>query len=103
MLARFDSRCFICHGQIKAGSDIYYKKGEGTAHWECIEKPEEPGPDTFRLAGELGFVASREVGGESWARICADWAVWNLPAALRCNSTRRVETDSPSRQERTLF
>lgn len=60
MIAQFDSRCFLCPQTVKAGSDVYYNKGEGTAHWDCYEH-QPPDPRAVALADELGYQAHADL------------------------------------------
>lgn len=54
MVAQFDSKCFVCQQTVKAGSDVYYKKGQGVAHWSCLEE-QDTSAESVELAERLGF------------------------------------------------
>jgi hypothetical protein len=89
-------RCSICKESIPAGTDVHYDGENKTLqHWSCYEKPQPPGPESFRLADELGFLAH----GDAMA---ADWPMLLLSGRTGGTAAGRAESKTRG-QQNSLF
>jgi hypothetical protein len=94
VIAKFPGTCSVCNGHIKIGSDIDYDSTTKTAkHPDCEPKP---GPDAYRLAGELGFLSHADAVRCEWSK------VFLLPHGVGSDSAGRVEPSARTGQD-TLF
>ena len=91
----------MCKQVVKVGTDVYYAKGQGAAHWECFENP-KPTAEAFALARELGFC---EHDAESIQRMVPEWVV--LRGVLQEDRSQEAQRDMGSTARRnpnaTLF
>lgn len=94
MIARYPGVCMFCRNPIEVGVDIYDTEIKKAYHQACHEV-QPPGPDAFRLAGELGFVphedAAIRAAIPAW-RVRQDWLLRPLFNGMRSDSARRVGT-----------
>jgi len=37
MKSKYSSKCSLCDNYVEIGTDIFYKKGSGAAHKDCVE------------------------------------------------------------------
>jgi len=65
MKAQYAGRCTICSIAIPAGTDVYYDKTAGIAHWDCHDNP-RPTPELIALASGLGFIEHRIAMNTNW-------------------------------------
>ncbi len=66
MISRWDGRCSLCNGLVRAGTDVHYDSEAKTVqHWPCFENP-KPSAESFRLASELGFIGHDAAMGADW-------------------------------------
>lgn len=79
MISKFPDRCKGCGKATNEGEDIYWTKEEGGWHWACWDN-RKPGPESFRLADELGYANHDELMAGDRPVLLLSLPIGNQPA-----------------------